>query len=107
MRQRKDGTLAEVSIAAAPISDGSGGVLGNMVAYTDITERKAQDAEVHRLNSELARVPSASIRECAGATTDIRERTDAGSVGSLTANRVSRGMLWVEVCLVERCSARA
>jgi signal transduction histidine kinase len=28
-------------------------VLGNMVAYTDITERKAQAAEVHRLNDEL------------------------------------------------------
>ena len=27
--------------------------LGNMVAYTDITERKAQAAEVHRLNDEL------------------------------------------------------
>jgi PAS domain S-box-containing protein len=53
IRQRKDGTLVDVSIAAAPIRDGSGRVLGNMVAYTDITERKAQDAEVHRLNAEL------------------------------------------------------
>jgi PAS domain S-box-containing protein len=53
IRQRKDGTLVDVSIAAAPIRDGSGRVLGNMVAYTDITERKAQEAEVHRLNAEL------------------------------------------------------
>jgi PAS domain S-box-containing protein len=53
VRQRKDGTLVDVSIAAAPIRDGSGHVLGNMVAYTDITERKAQEAEVHRLNAEL------------------------------------------------------
>ena len=53
VRQRKDGTLVAVSIAAAPVRDGSGRVVGNMVAYTDITERKAQDAEVHRLNSEL------------------------------------------------------
>jgi PAS domain S-box-containing protein len=53
VRQRKDGTLVDVSIAAAPIRDGSGQVLGNMVAYTDITERKAQKAEVHRLNAEL------------------------------------------------------
>jgi PAS domain S-box-containing protein len=49
----KDGTLVAVSIAAAPVRDGSGHVLGNMVAYTDITERKAQEAEVHRLNAEL------------------------------------------------------
>src|SRR4029450_12442199 len=37
----------------APVRDGSGRVIGNMVAYTDITERKAQEAEVHRLNDEL------------------------------------------------------
>jgi PAS domain S-box-containing protein len=53
VRQRKDGTLVDVSIAAAPIRDASGRVVGNMVAYTDITERKAQEAEVHRLNAEL------------------------------------------------------
>ena len=53
VRQRKDGTLVPVSIAAAPVRDGSGRVVGNMVAYTDITERKAQEAEVHRLNDEL------------------------------------------------------
>ena len=52
-RLRKDGTLAPVSIAAAPVRDGSGRVIGNMVAYTDITERKAQDAKIHRLNAEL------------------------------------------------------
>ena len=53
VRQRKDGTLVAVSIAAAPVRDGSGRVVSNMVAYTDITERKAQEAEVHRLNAEL------------------------------------------------------
>jgi signal transduction histidine kinase len=53
VRQRKDGTLVDVSIAAAPVRDESGRVVGNMVAYTDITERKAQEAEVHRLNAEL------------------------------------------------------
>ncbi len=53
VRQRKDGMLVHVSIAAAPVKDESGRVIGNMVAYTDITERKAQEAEVHRLNAEL------------------------------------------------------
>ena len=53
VRQRKDGTLVDVSIAAAPITDESEPALGNMVAYTDITDRKAQEAEVHRLNAEL------------------------------------------------------
>ena len=53
VRQRKDGRLVDVSIASAPIRDGIGRVVGNMVAYTDITERKAQEAEVHHLNAEL------------------------------------------------------
>jgi PAS domain S-box-containing protein len=53
VRQRKDGALVDVSIAAAPVRDASDRVVGNMVAYTDITERKAQEAEVHRLNAEL------------------------------------------------------
>jgi PAS domain S-box-containing protein len=53
VRMRKDGTLVAVSIAAAPVRDASGRPVGNMVAYTDITERKAQEAEVHRLNDEL------------------------------------------------------
>jgi PAS domain S-box-containing protein len=53
VRQRKDGSLVEVSIASAPVRDRAGRVVGNMVAYTDITERKLQEAELHRLNSEL------------------------------------------------------
>jgi PAS domain S-box-containing protein len=53
VRRRKDGTLVDVSIASAPVTDASGRVVGNMVAYTDITERKAQEQEVHRLNAEL------------------------------------------------------
>jgi PAS domain S-box-containing protein len=53
VRRRKDGTLVPVSIAAATVRDGSGRGIGNMVAYSDISERKAQEAEVHRLNAEL------------------------------------------------------
>ena len=53
VRLHKDGSLVPVSIAAATVTDSSGRGVGNMVAYTDITERKAQEAEVHRLNAEL------------------------------------------------------
>ena len=58
VRQRKDGTLVAVSIAAAPVRDGSGRVVGNMVAYTDITERKAQEERLQALidSSPLALV---------------------------------------------------
>jgi PAS domain S-box-containing protein len=53
VRQGKDGRLIPVSIAAAPVRDAAGRYVGNLVAYTDITERKEQEAEVHRLNDEL------------------------------------------------------
>jgi len=53
VRLRKDGSLVNVSIASAPVKDAFGRVVGNMVAYTDISERKLQDAELHRLNAEL------------------------------------------------------
>ena len=53
VRRRKDGRVIPVSIAAAPVRDAAGRYVGNLVAYTDITERKEQEAEVHRLNAEL------------------------------------------------------
>jgi PAS domain S-box-containing protein len=52
-RRHKDGRLVPVSIAAAPVRDAAGRYVGNLVAYTDVTERKQQEAEVHRLNDEL------------------------------------------------------
>ena len=53
VRQGKDGRLVPVSIAAAPVRDAAGRYVGNLVAYTDISERKEQAAEVQRLNVEL------------------------------------------------------
>jgi PAS domain S-box-containing protein len=67
VRQRKDGTLVDVSIASAPVKDTSGRVVGNMVAYTDITDRKLQEAELHRLNAEL----QARLEELAASRTRI------------------------------------
>src|SRR4051794_5810585 len=49
VRLSKDGALVAVSIAAAPVRDGSGAVTGNMVAYTDISERKAQEQRLQAL----------------------------------------------------------
>jgi PAS domain S-box-containing protein len=46
VRQRKDGTPIDVAIAAAPLRDGSGQVVGNMVVYSDISERKLQEASL-------------------------------------------------------------
>jgi len=76
VRLHKDGSLVAVSVAAAPVRDRSGRVLGNMVAYTDIGERQAQAAEVHRLNDELhARVAElAASRARIVAAGDVERR---------------------------------
>src|ERR671936_1449884 len=49
VRQRKDGSLVPVSIAAAPVRDASGRIVGNMVAYTDISERRQQEQRLQAL----------------------------------------------------------
>jgi PAS domain S-box-containing protein len=46
IRQSKDGSLIDVSIAAAPVRDASGEVVGYMVVYSDITERKLQETRL-------------------------------------------------------------
>jgi PAS domain S-box-containing protein len=57
IRQRKDGSLIDVSIAAAPVLDSSGEVTGYMVVYSDITERKLQETRVAEAQ-ELAHIGS-------------------------------------------------
>ena len=44
VRRRRNGALIDVAIAAAPVRDASGQVVSNMVVYSDITERKHQQA---------------------------------------------------------------
>jgi hypothetical protein len=84
------GTLVDVSIAAAPVRDATGRVVGNMVAYTDIRERRAQAAEVHRLNDELHakldELAASRARMSPPATSSVRF---AGLLQSPLAERLS------------------
>jgi PAS domain S-box-containing protein len=57
VRQRKDGTPIDVAIAAAPVRDGAGQVVGNMVVYSDISERKLQEANLAE-TQKLGRIGS-------------------------------------------------
>ena len=41
VRRRKDGTLFEVMMAAAPVQDATGRVVGHVVVYNDISEEQA------------------------------------------------------------------
>jgi PAS domain S-box-containing protein len=57
VRQRKSGTLINVSLAAAPVYDASGQVVSHMVVYSDITERKLQEANLAE-SQKLAHIGS-------------------------------------------------
>jgi len=59
-RRRKDGTLVDVEIAAAPVRDSSGTVVSHMVVFTDITKRKRQERE---LRASRARIVAAEDAE--------------------------------------------
>jgi PAS domain S-box-containing protein len=49
IRQRKDGSLIEVSISAAPLRDSRSNINGVMAVIVDITERKQAQKELQRL----------------------------------------------------------
>lgn len=50
---RGDGTRGRVSVSAAPIRDATGKLVAGVVAFQDITERRAAERELARLNAEL------------------------------------------------------
>jgi PAS domain S-box-containing protein len=43
VRRRKDGTLLDVEISAAPLRDSTGAVIGGMAVYVDVSERKQRE----------------------------------------------------------------
>jgi PAS domain S-box-containing protein len=62
VRQRKDGTLVDISLTISPIKDASGKIVGASKIARDITERiraeidlRKASAELDRLNAELER----------------------------------------------------
>ncbi|HBR21817.1 MAG TPA: hypothetical protein DD713_04520, partial [Nitrospiraceae bacterium] len=56
LRQRKDGTIIEVSLTLSPIKDTAGEVIGISGITRDISERKRVEKELIRRNQELSRL---------------------------------------------------
>jgi len=52
---RKDGSTVWTSIATAPLFDEQGRYTGSLAMVTDITQRRAAEAQVRQLNEELER----------------------------------------------------
>jgi PAS domain S-box-containing protein len=61
-RQRKDGSLVDVELAAAPVRDSSGRVVSHMVVFTDITNRKRQERELHASRARIVRAADTERR---------------------------------------------
>jgi PAS domain S-box-containing protein len=61
-RQRKDGSLVDVELAAAPVRDTSGRVVSHMVVFTDITKRKRQERELHASRARIVRAADTERR---------------------------------------------
>ncbi|BBI99089.1 hypothetical protein FGKAn22_07820 [Ferrigenium kumadai] len=62
VRQRKDGTLIDVSVTVSPIKDAAGRIVGGSANLRDITERK-QAEEKLRLSIELLRMIAETIQD--------------------------------------------
>jgi PAS domain S-box-containing protein len=52
-RLRKDGTLLDVEVSAAPIRDAQGNVVGHMALFADITHRRRQDEEIRASRARI------------------------------------------------------
>jgi PAS domain S-box-containing protein len=62
VRQTKDGSHIDVSITTGPIRDEEGDVFSIMAVQEDVTERKARERELERLNRIVGRLPVAVFR---------------------------------------------
>lgn len=60
VRQRKDGSLVEVSISTSPIYDSQGQVAGRMAIFTDIAERKKAEGLLQETTTRLNALFTAS-----------------------------------------------
>jgi PAS domain S-box-containing protein len=58
-RQRRDGSLIDVSLSTAPLHDGTGATIGTMGIIHDITARKRMEETLHKVSRALK-----AITEC-------------------------------------------
>jgi PAS domain S-box-containing protein len=62
VRRRKDGSLVDVEIAAAPVRDESGEIVSHMVVFTDISERKQAERELRASRARAVEAGDAERR---------------------------------------------
>jgi PAS domain S-box-containing protein len=62
VRRRKDGSLVDVEIAAAPVRDESGEIVSHIVVFTDISERKRAERELRLSRAQVVEAGDAERR---------------------------------------------
>jgi PAS domain S-box-containing protein len=73
VRQRKDGTLLNISLTVSPLVDSEGRVVGASKIARDITERKRIETALHRTREELARANRELENRVAARTAELAE----------------------------------
>ena len=90
IRQRKDGSLVNVSISSAPTYDAVGNVVGRMAIVADITERKRTEKHLIKLNECLLSFGADPLENINQLTALGGELLDADCA---LYNRLEQGML--------------
>jgi PAS domain S-box-containing protein len=90
-RQRRDGSVIDVSLSTAPLHDGAGAVMGNMGIIEDITERKRMAATLRQASRALK-----AITECHQALIRATDETELlGEVCRIIVEVGGYRMAWV------------
>ena len=75
VRQRKDGTLLDISVTISPVKDSSRRVIGASKVARDITERKRLDLVVRQSEERFRELSETLEAEVRGRTAELEERS--------------------------------
>jgi PAS domain S-box-containing protein len=76
---RQDGTSFPVEYISTPMRNDQGQLIGAVVAFRDITERKWAEAVLHRANEELEKIVGERTSELYEANKELRELSELRS----------------------------
>ena len=98
VRQRKDGSLVDISLSVSPIKDAFGNVIGASKIARDISQRK---------QAEAALAQAAELRDLLVAELSHRVKNTLATVASIAEQSFSRGQPVEHACQVFRDRIRA